>query len=102
MQVIAQAQECRMGCCSGVLHGWGIHNGGKGLKGENESDLGKCWTPSDIENKFQREKWRHNMSEQRVGCAQDWADERRWVRQQTSDRRCDQRQRTNAEGQAEG
>ena len=63
---------------------------------------GKCWSPSDIENKFERVKWRHNVSEQRVGCARDRADEQRCVQQRTSNQRCDWRQRMNAEGQAEG
>ena len=63
---------------------------------------GKCWSPSDIENKFERAKRRRNMSEQRVGCARDWADERWCVRQWTSDWRCDRRQRMNVEGRVEG
>ena len=36
---------------------------------------GKCWSSSDIENEFKRAKQRHNVSEQRVGCAWDWVDE---------------------------
>ena len=29
---------------------------------------GKCWSPSDIENEFKREKQRHNMSEESGVC----------------------------------
>ena len=32
---------------------------------------GKCWSPSDIENKFKIVKWRCNASKQRAGCVQD-------------------------------
>ena len=63
---------------------------------------GKCWSPSDIENEFKRVKLRRNVSEQRAGCAQDRVDEQQCMRQRTSDRRCDRRQCTNAEGWAEG
>ena len=63
---------------------------------------GKCWSPSDIENEFKRVKWRCNVSEQRVGCAWDRANERRCMRQWTSDWRCSQRQHMNMEGWAEG
>ena len=63
---------------------------------------GKCWSPSDVENNFKRVKRRRNVSEQRVGCAWDQMDERRGVQQRTSDQRCDQRQRMNAERWVEG
>ena len=64
--------------------------------------VGKCWSPSDVENGFKRAKQRRNVSEQRVGCARDRTDEWRCVRQWISDWRCDQRQCTNAERWVEG
>ena len=44
---------------------------------------GKCWSPSDIEKGFKREKWRHNVSKQKVGCEWDWMDEQRCRQKQT-------------------
>ena len=53
---------------------------------------GKHGSPNNIENNFKRAKQRHNMGEQRVGCAQDWMDEWRCGQKQTGDWRCNQRQ----------
>ena len=63
---------------------------------------GKCWSPSDIENDFKREKWSCNVSKQRARCAWDQTDEWRCRQQWTSDWRCDWRQCMNAERWAEG